>query len=209
MATTPGKDIQNLIAGLKNAPAKKAPRPRARQEPDKRSLFAAIAIIVLGFGYVAYSSFFSDAPQGGPPEDEPEPHPEERRLNQSVVGDFSAGGSGTLGGSSVGAYFVSLRPGNFLAEYFANGQMPEFVPVSKVEEPPAGKSITIYCLLHSRLDDYTESIWKNSGMLRDETYILSPYLRKVTISDRESLRNLIDWHVESVAFKLPDPPKSE
>lgn len=210
MARTPN-DIQDLISGLGKKPTGKvtAPRRRALEPEQRKYLVGALLVMILGLGYTIYESVTPKATSGAP-EEEPEPHPDERKVaTQNFIPGSpnfgSAGGGGAGSGGAVPARFRSnyangLRPVSFLAELVP---APTFYPVAAVSLPKPGQKTVIYCLLYSILDPFTEQNWKNAGMFKDEGRVISPFLRTITIASQESLDNLNDWHIESIAFSIP------
>jgi hypothetical protein len=107
-------------------------------------------------------------------------------------------------GASASRPFVPhlgrIRPDGYVDTLTIDGKTPEFASIGDLKLPADGKPLNVYVLLHSQLDDRTELAWRRSGMFRDEGRTQSPWLRLVTICDREVLDNLIDWHVDRVAL---------
>lgn len=117
------------------------------------------------------------------------------------------------GGSDGNALFVMgiestlatrLRPADFL-DTLGAGQKVELKKISDVKLPPDGKPLVLYVVLYARLDDATERRWQESGLFKKDAANFSPFLRTLSIANREGLDNLLDWHVEGVLTKLPTP----
>jgi hypothetical protein len=92
-----------------------------------------------------------------------------------------------------------------LADLEANGGQPAFIPIWHVPAPAPSAPQTFYCLLHEPLDEATEDLWKEAGMLRHETHRISPYLRMVTIDSPEALRK-VGALADKAAYRLDRGP---
>jgi hypothetical protein len=95
-----------------------------------------------------------------------------------------------------------LRPRTFLSSLQFAGKPPVWTPVKELQPPAPGQKRIVYCLMYAQLDPQTEKTWRDAKMFQDEVSPLSPFLRTVTLTTRESLENLYDWHVESVTSTL-------
>ncbi|HYF48619.1 MAG TPA: hypothetical protein VEJ63_04405 [Planctomycetota bacterium] len=103
--------------------------------------------------------------------------------------------------SSFQPHLGRLRPANLVESLEVDGQKLDFVSFGDLRLPANGGALTVYVLLHAQLDDRTEQAWRRCGMLQDEGRTVSPWLRKVTVRDQNTLDNLIDWHVDKVAVR--------
>lgn len=188
------------------------PKPKKKgQRPPARVAFLVIGLVVVVGGVIA-SIFWRPDPSRaieGPGRIGPadsiagaDPTPALPQVGASVPADAPA----PLRQSAAAARWDNakkLRPGDLLAT-LSNSMT--FVSVSQLK-PPA-KPTTMYVLLVAQLDNYTETLWRQAGLLdaQPESHPLlreTPYVRRVTIKDAEALGYLTDWHVESVALSLP------
>ena len=209
MATTPDKDINKLIADLKAGPKKRP--PPARQRGTRPYLYLVMAVggtLVLGIVFMVFLSFVPRTPEPPAPTVYAQPHPAERGMVQNLVpigGSAAMAPAGPPPPPGLRAPTSALRPANFLADLAAQGRLPKWVNRDELVLPH-GKPLVVYVLFYAMLDNYTDQLWRRAGMFSHGAASLSPYLRQVTISDPDAMGCLTDWHVESVALEMPNPP---
>lgn len=120
--------------------------------------------------------------------------------NRSDSGDGS--GSLEFRASIQSALEGRLRPAGVIEALYGNQKL-EWLKISTMDLPKYGKPRVVSAVLYARLDDATEKRWRDAGLFKSEGIIATPFVRKVTISNREDLDLLLDWHVEGVVASLP------
>jgi len=89
----------------------------------------------------------------------------------------------------------------------SEGYRPVFMPASQIKAPAEGQPcVTVYCLLREPLDELSERVWRDAGMLDAENEVISPYLRTLSISAASELRHLSAWQVVSVCLNVWEVP---
>jgi len=87
-----------------------------------------------------------------------------------------------------------------------DGRGPKFFPVWELAQPADGKPVECYCLLRQPLDEASASNWKKAGMFQNESEIISPLLRRITVANAEDRRRLDHAFVDRLAYSvLPEP----
>ena len=202
MARTPDKDLKELISDLRSGTSTRKPPPRQQRKPQTAFLVAALVVIIGGAGYTIYSAL---QPKEETPNTE-SPGPDEA-APATATGTGGGPLPGAPGGGSSGplpVYADQLRPPGVMQKLPL--PLTAFMPAENLPAPAPGKPVEAWVLLCARLDTYTEQMWARAGLFRNESIVLSPFIRRVTLTDMEAFDLLIDWHVESAAVYVPETP---
>ena len=95
-----------------------------------------------------------------------------------------------------------LRPVDLIESIYGK-QKVDWLKVSSMNLPKDGKPLIVFAVLYARLDDDTEKRWHDAGLFNNEGVVPTPFIRKITISNREGLDLLLDWHVEGILANNP------
>jgi hypothetical protein len=205
MSDKPEPDIQQLLAGLNKPggpkPLRPRPKPPAPTLMERVILLAGLVALISGIGYLALN-IYHDVTTGEVPEaaripsvPDPNPPPGASPGTQALATSVFGGGDS--------APLSLKRDAAALSRFDIDLNSSAFMPPARLTLRPDGQPFTVYCVMFASLDPETESAWKQSGMLKEESSMLSPFLRKVTVRNQETLENVIDWHVESVTLTAP------
>jgi len=196
---------QQIISGLQPATRthpviKLPPKPAKHSRASLLTLLAAFALVVLGMGSLAYSAIpreTTDQSAAGSVKMAPLPSTDLDAPNAPLPG--AAVNATPAAQVAKPSFSARIRPANYVETLTIDGKPAQFASVGDLKLP-ADRPLVVYVVLRTQLDERTEHAWRRAGMFRDEGRTLSPWLRMVTISDREALDNLIDWHVDHIAL---------
>jgi hypothetical protein len=199
MSESSDKELRQLISSLGKKPGVARAQKSVRRGPDKIVLLGGILLLAGGIAFMAYS-VYSDSTAPVPEED----------VTYTVPQGIQPGQPGgpaaipTGGGPTYNAASLSMnRQPETLADFEIDLKNSAYFPPRRLTLPASGKPLTVYCVMFASLDPATESVWRQAGMFDNEGTVLSPFLRKVTVRDQQTLENLIDWHVEAVTLTQP------
>jgi len=206
MARAPEKSLKELIQDVGSAGSAPSQRRRAKTPatPQTRFLVIAVVLILAGAAYTVYA--WLTRVEETPAPVVAAPHPDERELSQTSL-PHGIVTEGAPANAPPPIFSENLRPAHVMQKLPV--PLEKFAPVDSFSPPAAGKTLELWVLLAARLDSYTEQLWQRAGMFQHESIPISPFIRRVTVSDMESFTNLTDWHVESAALAPLEPEKEQ
>ncbi len=214
---TPRKDLNEAIRASANSFQPNTVRPPV-EEPIARYGTSPTTVVAAVLGLIAIAGIAWMLLSGGPnppttPANRSPGTPTTKVAGNSEGGGNDSGssastGSGSTSGSVSGSTTMPpsqmnalngrLRPHDLLESLRVRGKVFAWTTPDKLVLPP-GKKLTIKCLLRAQLDPFTAREWKRAGLLDQEPVVSNPFFRTITLSSKEDLERLYDWHVESVA----------
>lgn len=212
-------EMEQLMAALKQGSAVPAARRKAlparelqsRRRKQRVLLGVALGVLVLGFASTAFKiaappseEALAEAAAAAAPPLSPQETESIHAVSRVLESKFPR---------AEKARWVDQRRDyvlerqRLLKNLEVDGQSLRFFPVTDVKLRDDGQPLACYCLLHMPLDPMTEGNWARAGLLRQETDIVSPFLRYVVLDNAEALQYLEHGCVDRVTYSLSPPPE--
>jgi hypothetical protein len=205
MSDARDREMQDLIKGLSKPGARtaSAKKPAPKPKPQEKLVLVAGALLILGgmgfLGYSVYSDVSRENTDDSAIVDPPVAIP-----GGTGGGAIVASGGGGSPGTAISSGSPSTRRDTNAFERFQiDLNSSAFFPPSRLPRKFEGRPVKYYCIMFASLDPATEETWKQAGMFKEESFVLSPYLRTVVVHNQESLELLFDWHVEALTLTQP------